>query len=74
MIDSTALGGVVDDCAAGSAELVVEADAGGECEQAGADAGEQDFAGEEDRLDPPADRCQPRPALGLVVAGWTDDP
>ena len=74
MIDSTALGGVVDDCAAGSAELVVEADAGGECEQAGADAGEQVFAGEEDRLDPLADRCQPRPALGLVAAGWTDDP
>jgi hypothetical protein len=34
MIDSTVLGAVVDEGAAGSAELMVEADGGGEGEQA----------------------------------------
>ena len=34
MVDATGLCGVVGDCAAGSAELVVELDAGGECEEA----------------------------------------
>jgi hypothetical protein len=41
MVDATWLGGVVDDCAAGSAELVVESDAGGEGEQADGDPGEE---------------------------------
>ena len=40
MIDS-ALGGVVGEGAAGSAELVVEVDAGGEAEQSAADPGAQ---------------------------------
>ncbi len=34
MVDATGLCGVVGDCAAGSAELVVELDTGGECEEA----------------------------------------
>src|ERR1700737_471606 len=34
MVDSTLLGDVVDECAAGAAELVIEADAGGEAEEA----------------------------------------
>ena len=38
MSDSTGLGNVADECAAGSAELVVEADAGGEGEEALEDA------------------------------------
>lgn len=38
VIDSMALGAVVDECAAGAAELVVERDAGGEAEEALKDA------------------------------------
>jgi len=38
MVDSTRLGDVVDECAARSAELVVEDDAGGEAEEALEDA------------------------------------
>ena len=41
MIDATGLRGVVGDGAAWAAELVVEADAGGEREEAGRDAREQ---------------------------------
>src|SRR5215210_7333133 len=72
MVDSTGSGDIVDEGAAGAAELVVERDAGGEAEEAledaffdaGEGAGavpferEQVFAGPEDRLDPLPDRCQ----------------
>ena len=79
MVDATwGLGGVVGECAAGAAELVVEGDAGGEREQPQRDAGEQVagcsgavsfegeqvFAGREDRLDPLPDR---RAGAGLFV-------
>ncbi len=82
MIDATGLGGVVGGCAAGAAELVVEADGGGEGEEAGGDPcsevvwgvgavafeGQEVFAGEEDRLDPLPDRGEVRPLLWLVAA------
>src|SRR6266576_5717210 len=87
MVDSTLLGHVVDECAAGAAELVVEVDAGGEAEEAVKDAfaqagegagavafqGEQVFAGPEDRLDPLPDRREVRPLPGLVSASGADD-
>ena len=76
------LGAVVDERAGGSAEVVVERDAGGEREQPLADAGsqavqgagavaferEQVFAGPEDALDPLADRGQVRPVAGIAAA------
>lgn len=66
---------------------MVEADGGGEGEEACADAGveavegagavafegEEVFAGLEDRFDPLPDRCQVRPAGLLVFAAWPDD-
>src|SRR5262245_63258871 len=87
MIDAAFLGGVVGECAAGSAELVVEGDAGCECEQSGRDAcgevawgagavaleAEQVFAGLEDGLDALPDRGKVRAVVALVAAGGTDD-
>src|SRR3984893_8527572 len=87
MVDSTLLGDVVDECAAGAAELVVEADAGGEAEEALQDPfaqaggggaavafeGEYVFAGPEDLLDPLADRGEVWPLARLVFAPGTDD-
>src|SRR3954453_13423816 len=87
MIDATRLGGVVGDGAAGSAELVVEADAGCEGEEAEGYADgevvqgagsvafevEQVFAAEEDGLDPLPDWCEVGSGGRLVFAGWTDD-
>src|SRR6059036_2034363 len=87
MIDATRLPGVVGDRAAWATELVVEADAGREREQAGGDAGEQVargasavalereqvLAGEEDRLDALADGSEVQPALRLVSAGRPHD-
>src|SRR5215210_5835393 len=87
MSSSTWLGAVVGQRAAGAAEVVVERDAGGECEQALADAGseavqgagavafegEEVFAGPEDALDALADRGQVRPGAGFVFAARADD-
>src|SRR5579862_1665091 len=87
MIDSTRLGDVVDECAAGSAELVVEGDRGGEAEEALEDAfsqagkgagavafeGEEVFAGPEDALDALADRREMGSFAGLVFAAGTHD-
>src|SRR5215212_1458019 len=88
MVDATPRsGGVVGDCSAGSAELVVEGNAGCEREQAYGDAdeqvvwcagavpleGEQVFAGPEDGLDPLPDRRQVRPALRFAASRWADD-
>src|SRR5215203_2402433 len=87
MIDATRSGCVVDEGAAWPAELVVEADAGGEGEQAGCDAGaevawgagavafeaEQVFAGAEDGFDPLSDWCEVRAAAGFVAACWSSD-
>src|SRR3954465_15219803 len=87
MTCSTRLGAVVDECAAGAAEVMVEGDAGGEREQALAEAGseavqgagavafeaEQVFEGPEDALDPLADRGQVRAGAGFVFAAWADD-
>ena len=84
---STRLCGVVDQRAAGAAELVVERDAGGECQEPLADActqsvqgagavafeAEQVFAGPEDALDALADRGQVRPGSGFVLAARADD-
>src|SRR3712207_1937184 len=79
---STRSGAVVDEGAAGAAEVVVEGDAGGEGEQALADAGSQAVQGAgavaleaeqvlerpEDALDPLSDGGQMRPWAGLVLA------
>ena len=87
MTCSTVLGGVVDECAWWSAESVVEADAGGEGEEAEGDAdgevaegagavpfeAEQVFAGLEDRFDSLADRGQVGASGALVFAAWPDD-
>src|SRR4030088_3529375 len=87
MVDSTGSGDVVDECAAWAAEFVVEADAGGQAEEALQDAffdswqgagtvafeGEEVFAGPEDRLDPLADRCEVEAGPGFVFAGWADE-
>src|SRR5579884_2140377 len=87
MSDSTRLRDIVDECAAGAVELVVEADAGGEAEEALEDAffdageragavafqGEQVFAGPEDRFDPLPDRGEARPLARLVFAAGTND-
>ncbi len=70
MVDSARLGAVVDEGAAGAAELVVEGDRGGEADEALQDAfseagecagavtfeGEDVLAGPEDALDALADR------------------
>src|SRR3954453_22188749 len=87
MVDSARLGAVVDECTAGSSELVVEGDGCGEaaeaCEGAFAQAGEragavafereQVFAGPEDRLDALADRREMRSVVRFVLAPRTHD-
>jgi hypothetical protein len=87
MIDSAVLGAVVGECAAGSAELVVEGDGGGEGEQALQDAlretlegscsvaleGERALAGPEDALDALADRGEVWSSAGLVLATGPQD-
>src|SRR5258708_2032432 len=87
MSDSTSSGDIVDECAAWSAELVVEGDAGGEGEETLEDAfseavegtgavafeREEVFAGREDRFDPLTDRSEVRALSGLVFASRTDD-
>ena len=89
MVDSTGLwlGGVVDECAGGAAELVVEGDAGGEAEEAleeafaealeGAGAvafeGEDVLAGPEDAFDALSDWGEVWPLAGFVFAARTDD-
>src|SRR5579871_1766122 len=87
MIDSTRSRAVVDERTAGPAELMVEADGGGEREQAlqdalseagegpGAVALEREcpLAAPEDRLDALADRRQVGAVPGLVLAPRPDD-
>ena len=87
MSSSTGSGGVVDEGAWWAAEAVVEADRGGEGEEAGSDAGseavegagavafegEEVFAGLEDRFDPLPDRGEVGPAGGFVFAAGPDD-
>src|SRR5271154_2601744 len=88
MTCSTVLGGVVDECAWWAAESVVEADRGGECEEACVDAGsesvegagavafegEEVFAGAEDRFDSLPDRGEMELFSGFVFAAWAGDP
>src|SRR4051794_6010614 len=83
MVDSTRLRGVGGECAAGAAEALVEADAGGEREQAEGDSRaevvqgsgavtferEDVLAGAEDRFDALSDRREVWPAFVLVAAG-----
>ena len=87
MVDATRLGGVVGDFATWESELVVEADAGCECEESCRDAGaevargagavtfepEQVFEGEKDGFDPLPDRRKSNAAVGarLRRAGRT---
>lgn len=87
MIDSTGLGAVVDECAAGSAELVVEGDCGGEAQEALEYAlaqalecpgtvtleGEEVLAGPEDRLDALTDRREVWSGTPLVFAPGSED-
>ena len=87
MVDSTGSGDVVDECAAGAAEFVVEGDAGGEAEEALEDAffdavegagavafeGEQVFACPEDRLDPLPDRGEVGSLSGFVFSAGPHD-
>src|SRR4051794_3815596 len=87
MSSSTGSGGVGGECAWWSAEAVVEADRGGECEEAAGDAGAEAgpaagagaFEGEhvfervENRFDPLPDRCQVAAAAGLVLAARPHD-
>src|SRR5215207_9045781 len=87
MSSSTGSGGVVGEGAWWSAESVVEADGGGEGEEAAADAGsqavegagavpfegEQVFAGVEDRFDPLSDRREVRRSAALVFAAGSGD-
>src|SRR5215210_4972541 len=84
---STRLGAVADERAAGAAELVVERDAGGECQEALADAGSEAVQGAgavafegqevferpEDRLDALSNRGEVWAAAGLVFAARADD-
>ena len=87
MIDSTVLCAVVDECAAGAAELVVEGDGcceaeqaledalseAGECSSAVALEGEDVLAGPEDALDALSDRREVGSLAGLVFASWSED-
>src|SRR3954471_5818152 len=87
MSRSTRSGAVDAELAAGAAEVVVERDAGGECEQALTDAGseavegagavafesEQVLEGPEDALDALTDRRQMGAAAGFVLAAGADD-
>src|SRR6476646_7558434 len=89
MIDSAVrLAGEVCECSAGSVEVVVEPDAGGEREELGGDPGseavqgasvvacepESVFEGPEDRFDVLADGREVWSAAGFVFAGWPEDP
>src|SRR5271166_4122621 len=88
MIDSTGLGAVVGECAAGAAELVVEGDGCGECEEALQDAlsqagegsgavtleGEGALAAPEDALDALTDGREVWAFAGLVLAAGSEDP
>jgi hypothetical protein len=81
MIDSTASGGEVVEGAGGAFEVVVERDAGGECEEFAGDAGAEAVEGAgvvaleaeavfecpEDRLDALADRCEVRWTAALLA-------
>jgi len=87
MIDATVLGGVVGEGAAGSSELVVESDAGGEREEPCCDPGSQVswdsgavvfetqevFEGQEDGFDSLSDRSEVDACVGFVFAGGPDD-
>ena len=87
MIDATVLGGVVGEGSAGSAELVVEADARGEREEPCCDPGsevswgsgavvfeaEEVFEGQEDGFDSLPDRSEMDARVGFVFAGGPDD-
>src|SRR5829696_3721789 len=87
MSSSAGLGDVVDEGAWWAAELVVQGDRGGECEEAACDAGseaaecagavalerEDVLGGPVDRLDPLADRGEVKAAAGFVFAAWSDD-
>src|SRR5574337_1008196 len=87
MSSSTGSGCVVDERAGWAAEAVVEADRGGEREEADSDPrvepvqgacavafeGEQALAGLEDRLDPLADRREVGAVGGFVFASGPDD-
>jgi hypothetical protein len=87
MVDSTESGDIVDESAAGSAELVIEHDAGrqrekalqyalpdaGEDTRAVAFAGEDVLTGPKDRLDPLPDRGQVHMVSGLPDASGTHD-
>src|ERR1041384_7881123 len=87
MSSSAGLGGVVGECAWWAAEAVVEADRGGEGEEADSDScaeavkgagavafeGEQVFAGLEDRFDPLPDRREVESLAGFVFAAGPDD-
>src|SRR5579884_1463915 len=87
MSSSTSSGCVVDECAWWSAEAVVEADCGCECEEALADAGaeavqaagsvpfegQEVFAGVEDRFDPLSDRREVWRGSGFVSASRAED-
>src|SRR5580698_3657099 len=87
MIDSVVSGGVVGECAAGAAELVVEGDGRGEGQEALQDAlsqtsegasavvlkGEGALAAPEDALDALAYRREMRSSSGLVLAVGSED-
>src|SRR5437899_119951 len=87
MSSSTGSGAVVGEGAWWSAEAVVEADRGGECEEACSDAGgeavegagavsfqgEEAFAGLEDRFDSLSDRGEVGSAFGFVSAAGPHD-
>ena len=86
MIDSTESGAVVDQGATRASELMVEADGGGEGEEALQDAlpealkcsgavaleREGPLAAPEDALDALADRCEVRAFAGLVLAARSE--
>jgi len=87
MVDSARSGAVVDEGAAGTAELVVERDGCGEADHALQDAfsqagegacavafeGEDVFAGPEDAFDALTNRCEMRTLAGFVAATRPDD-
>ena len=87
MVDATGLCGVVGEGAAGSAELVVEGDAGGEgkepCGYAGSEVAggrgavafeaQQIFEGKKDRFDPLPDRREMNASVGFVFTGGSHD-
>jgi hypothetical protein len=77
MSSSTSSGDVLGERAAGEAELVVELDGGGECEEAAGDAGSEAVEGSgavafegEDVLGGPVDRFDPLTDWREMRAGW----